>query len=46
MSGRWDELAGWQRGVFGLAIVLVAGGVILSLAFSVGLRLADVPSGE
>jgi hypothetical protein len=46
LSGRWDELAGWQRGVFGLAIVLLAGGVILSVAFSVGMRLADVPSGE
>ena len=39
LSDRWDELAGWQRGVFGLTIVLLAGGVVLSLAFSVGMHL-------
>jgi hypothetical protein len=46
LSNRWDELAGWQRGVFGVIIVLLAGAVILSLAFSVGMHLAIIPSGE
>jgi hypothetical protein len=28
---RWDELKGWQRGVFGTFIVLVAGLVIITV---------------
>jgi hypothetical protein len=28
---RWDELKGWQRGVFGTFIVLVGGSVVLLL---------------
>jgi hypothetical protein len=39
LSDRWDELAGWQRGVLGTSLVLLAGLIILSLAFSVGLSL-------
>jgi hypothetical protein len=27
---RWDQLKGWQRGVFGTAIVLLAGFIIIS----------------
>jgi len=39
LSDRWDELEGWQRGVFGLAFVALAGAVILSVAFFVGMHL-------
>jgi hypothetical protein len=34
LSARWDQLAGWQRGVLGTGIVVVAGMVILTLAFA------------
>ena len=35
---RWDELKGWQRGVFGTFIVLVAGFMIIcGIAFVVSL---------
>ena len=46
LSERWDELAGWQRGVFGVIAVLLAGGVILPLAFFVGMHLGSFPGGE
>ena len=46
LSDQWDELAGWQRGVFGVIAVFLAGGVILSLAFLVGMRLGHLPGGE
>ena len=46
LSDRWDELAGWQRGVLGLTIVLVVGGVILSLGLLVGLHLGTSPDGQ
>jgi hypothetical protein len=35
----WDELAGWQRGILGLAIVSIAGTIIVG---GVGLVLAIV----
>ncbi len=44
LSERWDELAGWQRGVFGVIAVHLAGAVILPLAFFVGMHL--LPGGE
>jgi len=31
-SSRWDSLAGWQRGVFGVAILLVASTIIFLIA--------------
>ena len=40
LSDRWDELAGWQRGTLGVAVVVLAGVVILPFAFFVGLHLA------
>ena len=39
LSDRWDELAGCQREVFGLTIVLLAAGVMLLLALCVNIRL-------
>ena len=46
LSDRWDELAGWQRGVLGMAVVVLAGVVILSIGFFVGLHLeADLGEG-
>ena len=46
LSDRWDELEGWQRGVLGMIVVVLAGVVILSLAFFVGLHLGASPGGE
>jgi hypothetical protein len=43
LSDRWDELAGWQRGVLGIAIVLLAGGLIALLGFGVALHLGASP---
>ena len=31
LARRWDDLKGWQRGIFGTFIVLVAGLVIVSV---------------
>lgn len=41
LSARWDQLAGWQRGVFGVAVLVLAGGVILSVGFFVGMHLSS-----
>jgi hypothetical protein len=43
LAERWDELKGWQRGLLGTGLVLMAGLVILSLAFGVGMHLAQTP---
>lgn len=39
LSRRWDELAGWQRGVLGTLIFILASALILGI-FLVCLRLA------
>ena len=36
---RWDELKGWQRGVIGTSIVLVAGFVIICIFAFIASRL-------
>jgi hypothetical protein len=43
LSDRWDELAGWQRGILGTSLVLLAGLTILSLAFAFAIHLGSAP---
>ena len=43
LAVRWDELEGWQRGVLGIAIVLVAEFAILWAAFSFGMHAGGGP---
>ena len=41
LAQRWDELQGWQRGVLGLAIVAIATTVILVIASTIVVMLAE-----
>jgi hypothetical protein len=43
LAAAWDELQGWQRGVLGLLIVLVAAAVIVG---GVGIVLARLTAGR
>jgi len=43
LSDRWDELAGWQRGILGIGLVLLAGLTILSLALAFAIHLGSPP---
>ena len=36
-AGKWDRLKGWQRGVLGTLIVIVAGAIIILLVVLVSL---------
>ncbi len=38
-AARWDELKGWQRGIFGTFIVIVAMLVIISVGAFIALSL-------
>jgi len=40
LARRWDALAGWQRGVIGVAAVVVALALFLGIALTVAVRLA------
>lgn len=39
LAHEWDELKGWQRGIYGLIIVAIATLVILAIAGTVALAL-------
>ena len=36
LARRWDELKGWQRGVFGTFIVLVGGALVVGVIGLIG----------
>jgi hypothetical protein len=36
LARRWDDLKGWQRGIFGTFIVLIGGALVLAIIGSIG----------
>jgi hypothetical protein len=43
LSERWDQLTGWQRGILGISLVLLAALAIFSLAFAFAIHLGSAP---
>jgi len=36
LARRWDDLKGWQRGIFGTFIVLIGGALVIGIIGSIG----------